>query len=184
MKMTSDNIIFALDIILGAILLAIIFTKLYLRYLGKEEVVVTPASEFTLLEKDEKEVVLQKEISFKNVGKSCATIMDAISRPQLPFEQYDKVEAWGIAERKGAPREDDYFESVLIQKKGDNPDEITLLANIILIGRKGLSINEALKEMPDISIDFIWLETGRTPCNYKKIILRLSGDEIRKLANV
>lgn len=184
MKMVPDNIIFVIDIILCVILFAIIFIKLYLRYLGKEEVVVTPASEFTLLEKDETRVAIQKEISFKNEGKSCATIMDVICRPQLPFEQYDKIEAWGLVERNGAPREDDYFESVLIQKKGEEPDEITICAKVILIGRKGLNINEALKEMPDINIDFIWLETGRTPCNYKKIILRLSGDEVRRLANV
>ena len=38
-------------------------------------------------------------------------------RPQLPYEQYDGIEARGKAELDGAKREDDYFEAVLIQKQ-------------------------------------------------------------------
>ena len=179
-----DNIVLALDIILGSILCAIIFIKLYLRYLGKEEVSTTPDPEFTLLEKSDTHILLQKQISFRNSGKSCATIMDAICRPQLPYEQYDKVETCGIAERLGAPREDNYFESVLIQKKGEAPDEITILAKVRLTARKNLSIEEALKEIPDFNTELIWLETGRTPCHYRKIIMRITGDEIRRLTGI
>lgn len=38
-------------------------------------------------------------------------------RQLLPYEQFDGVKVEAKAELKGVPREDDYFEAVLIQKK-------------------------------------------------------------------
>lgn len=177
-----DTIVFVLDIILICILLLIIGIKLYLSYIGKENVVVTPSGSFSLVEKDDKSMMIESLVNFKNIGTSGATIMDAICRPQLPYEQYDGIEVRGYAERKDAPREDDYFEAVIVHKKGEAPDEIAIVPKIRLTARKGLSLNEALKDMVDINIELIWLETGRSPVNYKKIIMRLTGDEVRKLA--
>lgn len=177
-----ETVIFILDIILILLLGAILGMKMYLAYIGKENVVVTPSGSFSLVEKDEKSALVETSVVFKNLGASGATIMDAICRPQLPYEQYDKIEVRGKAERKDAPREDDYFEAVIVHKKGEAPDEITILPKVRLTARKGLSLEEALKDMPDINVELIWLETGRDPVNYKKIIIRLTGDEIRKLA--
>ncbi|MBO6303617.1 MAG: hypothetical protein J6M62_00875 [Selenomonadaceae bacterium] len=179
-----DTIIFVIDVVLIIILLGLIGIKLYLAYIGKENVVVTPSGNFSLVEKNNDNILLETSVVFKNIGTSCATIMDAICRPQLPYEQYDKIEARGKAEWKDAPREDDYFEAVLIYKKGDERDEITIVPKVRLTARKGASLEEALKGMPDINIELIWLETGRVPVNYKKIILRLNGDDVRKLANI
>lgn len=179
-----DTIIFVVDIVLIIILLTLIGIKLYLAYIGKEKVVVTPSGNFTLIEKNDDNIMLETAVTFKNIGSSCATIMDAICRPQLPFEQYDKLSVQGKAELKGAPREDDYFEAVLIQKKGESPDEITIIPKVRLTARKGATLQAALKDMPDINVELIWLETGRMPVSYKKIILRLNGDEVRKLANI
>lgn len=178
-----EAILCVLDIILIIILATILGVKAYLAYIGKENVVVTPSGSFSLIEKDEKNMFVETSVSFKNIGTSGATIMDAICRPQLPYEQYDKMEVCGKTERKGAPREDDYFEAVIVHKKGEAPDEITIIPKVRLTARKGLTLNEALKEMPDINVELIWLETGRSPVNYKKIIMRLTGDELRNLAN-
>jgi len=176
-----ETLVFILDIILIIMLLAILGTKAYLAYIGKENVVVTPSGNFSLLEKDDKSMLIETAVVFKNIGTSGATIMDAICRPQLPYEQYDKIEVRGYAEREGAPREDDYFEAVIVHKKGEEPDEITVLPKVRLTARKGLSLKEALKDMVDINVELIWLETGRSPVNYKKIIMRLTADEVRKL---
>ncbi len=177
-----ETLVFVLDIILIVMLAAILGTKAYLAYIGKENVVVTPSGNFSLVEKDDNSMLIKTAVMFKNIGSSGATIMDAICRPQLPYEQYDRVEVRGYAEREGAPREDDYFEAVIVHKKGEEPDEITILAKVRLNARNGLDLKEALKEMVDINVELIWLETGRSPVNYKKIIMRLTADEVRKLA--
>ena len=122
-----ENIVVILDLFVIIFILCIFAVKLYIAYLGKENVVVTPSGNFTLVSKDEKSMTVQTSILFKNIGKSGATIMDAICRPQLPYEQYDKIATRGRAERLGAPREDDYFEAVIVHKKGEAPDEITNL---------------------------------------------------------
>lgn len=179
-----ENIVLFLDIILIIIILGTLLLRLYLLYLGTENVVVTPSGSFTLVSKNENSMTIKTSVLFKNIGKSGATIMDAICRPQLPYEQYDKIAVRGKAEQLGRPREDDYFEAVIVHKKGEAPDEITINPIIELTARKGLTLDDALKSMVDINVELIWLETGRNPVNYKKIILRLTADEIKQLANV
>lgn len=172
--------------ILVVCLAVYVLGRLVLASLGKENVVVKTDAPFVKEQMDEKSIVLSKELTFLNEGGSCATIMDAIARPQLPYEQYDAVEARGKAEREGAPREDDYFEAVLIQKKGDKngEDKLHIFAKIKFTARKGLSLAEALSHMVDVPIDFIWMETGRTPWHYTKVRFTLTAEEIAQLAGV
>ena len=172
--------------ILVVCLAVYVLGRLVLASLGKENVVVKTDAPFVKEQMDEKSIVLSKELTFLNEGGSCATIMDAIARRQLPYEQYDAVEARGKAEREGAPREDDYFEAVLIQKKGDKngEDKLHIFAKIKLTARKGLSLSEALSHMVDVPIDFIWMETGRTPWHYTKVRFTLTAEEIAQLAGV
>ena len=99
-------------------------------------------------------------------------------------EQYDGIDARGKAELSEAPREDDYFEAVLIQRKGDSPDKLDIWAKIALAPRKGLSLEEALAHMVDIGVDFIWMETGRTPWRYRKVRLEMTAEDIARLAGV
>ena len=86
----------------------------------------------------------------------------ALVRPQLPYEQYDGIEARGKAEREGEPREDDYFEAVLIQKLGDanHEDKLNIFAKVKLTPRKGMTLKEALSHMVDLPLDVIWMETA------------------------
>ena len=75
---------------------------------------------------------------------------------------------------------------VLIQKKGDKngEDKLHIFAKIRLTARKGLSLAEALSHMVDVPIDFIWMETGRTPWHYTKVRFTLTAEEIAQLAGV
>ena len=173
-----------LYVILGLIVLAVVFVRLYLAVVGTEKVVVHTGADWELESKDEKRIVLKKKLVFASEGKQCATIMDAIVRPQLPYEQYDGIEARGKAELEGAPREDDYFEAVLVQRKGEAPDKLDIWAKLALSPRKGLSLEEALAHMVDMGVDFIWMETGRNPWSYKKVRLEITAEEIAKLAGV
>ena len=172
--------------IIGLAVFSFILVKLYFAAVGLEKLVVYPEQRtpFEVEEQTEESILLSTKIPFVNEGKQCATIMDAFVRPQLPYEQYDGIDARGKAELEGAPREDDYFEAVLIQRKGEAPDKLDIWAKIALSPRKGLSLEEALAHMVDIGVDFIWMETGRTPWKYKKVRLEITAEEIARLAGV
>ena len=165
-----------------------LLVKLYLCHAGTEIIVplVDSRTAFKAEEVTDNSMVLTTDIGFENQGKQCATIMDAFVRPQLPYEQYDGIEVRAKAEREGEIREDDYFEAVIIQKKGyvRNEDHLNVYAKVKLLPRKGLSLNEALSHMVDLPLDFIWQETGRTPWHYRKLRLVITAEEIAKLAGV
>ena len=38
--------------------------------------------------------------------------------------------------------------------------------------------------MVDIGVDFIWMETGRTPWRYRKVRLEMTAEDIARLAGV
>ncbi len=172
--------------IIALIVAAVIVAKLYLCIAGKEKIVVKTDAPFVVESQTDDAIVISKKLTFVNEGKQCATIMDALVRPQLPYEQYDGIEARGKAEREGEPREDDYFEAVLIQKLGDpnHEDKLNIFAKVKLTPRKGMTLKEALSYLVDLQIDVIWLLTGRTPWHYTKVRLTLSAEEIAKLAGV
>ena len=175
-----------IDIILIVILAVLILSDLLLAMMGKEQIVVDTSAPFTKVSQDEGSLVIEKQLTFRNVGKSCGVLMDAIVRPQLPYEQYDGIEARGKAEREGAPREDDYFEAMLIEKKGNakGADVQHIFAKLKFTPRNGRTLEDALSHMVDVPIDFIWMETGRTPWHYTKVRFTLTAEEIAQLAGV
>ena len=172
--------------IIGLLVLGFILVKLYFAVVGIEDVVVQTESRtpFVVEDQTESSILLSTKLEFANEGKQCATIMDAFVRPQLPYEQYDGIEARGKAECEGCPREDDYFEAVLIHKKGEAPDRLNILAKVRLTARKGMTLKEALSHMVDLPLELIWLETGRRPWHYRKVRILLPADEIAGLAGV
>ncbi len=107
-------------------------------------------------------------------------IVDCIVRPQLPFEQYDGVDVRGKAEVDGRPRDDDYFEAVLV----DPHSTLPILMKVKLMARKDMNIQEALSHMVDLPLDIIYTELGRFPWKLKKFRIVLSAEEIAKLAGV
>ena len=94
--------------------------KLYLCHAGTEIIVpkVESRSRLAVDEQTEDSLTISTVSEFVNDGKQCATIMDALVRPQLPYEQYDGLETRGHAELVTAPREDDYFEAYIIPPCG------------------------------------------------------------------
>lgn len=175
-----------LYIIVGIILLAIIAVKLFLAHKGKEDVRLDTDAAVELVSIDENSMVIQKPLRYHNEGKQCATIMDAICRSQLPYEQYDGIEVRGKMERVGEEREDDYFEAVIAQAKGyvRHEDVVDTVAKVRLTARKGMTLKEALAHMVDLPLDIIWLETGRTPCHYRKVRIEIPAEMLAKLAGV
>ena len=160
--------------------------KLYLCHAGTEIIVpqVESRSRLAVDEQTEDSLTISTVIEFVNDGKQCATIMDAMVRPQLPYEKYDGLETRGHAELVTAPREDDYFEAYIIQKKGykGGLDKASIKCQVKLIARKGMSIKEAVSHMPDFNFQLIWLETGRTPCHYRQVRIEVPAAEVAALA--
>ena len=172
----------AVGVVLAAIFLCIIAVKLFFVKEGTEEVVVklTERTPLEVTAQDEKSVTLVTKLEFANVGKQVGTIMDALVRPLVPYEQYDGLEVRGRAEREGAPREDDYFEAVLIEAG----KSIFVKVYVTLTARKGRSIKEAAAHMVDFPVELIYQETGRRPWRYSKVTIPVRAAEVAALVGV
>ena len=107
-------------------------------------------------------------------------IVDAICKPQLPFEQYDGMDVRGKAEREGVPREDDYFEALVLEHQ----QSVNLVAKVTLTARKGMSLEEAVAHMVDFPVEFIYREVGRTPMHWSIARVILTAEELATLVGV
>ena len=163
-------------------LLAIVLVLwLYLR--NREEKVVPKLDSrtpFKVERRDEKSVTISTTIEFRNEGTQSAMIVDAICKPQLPFEQYDGMDVRGKAERQGVPREDDYFEALVIEHQ----QSAFLVAKVTLTARKNLSLEEAVAHMVDFPVEFLYREVGRNPMRWSMVRVFLPVEELAKLVGV
>lgn len=101
-------------------------------------------------------------------------------RQLLPYEQFDGVKVEAKAELKGVPREDDYFEAVLIQKK----ESIDIVIRVKLIDRKNNDIKQTLTHMVDLPLDIVYQHAARYPWKISKETIVLTSEEIAKLADI
>ena len=150
---------------------------------GREEKVVAhleSRTPFKVESRDEKSVTLSTTIEFRNEGTQSAMIVDAICHPLLPFEQYDGFNVRGKAEREGVPREDDYFEALVIEHQ----QSVNLVAKVTLTARKGLSLSQAARHAVDFPIEFIYREVGRNPMRWTIARIILTAEEFAKLLGV
>ncbi len=172
--------------IIAAAVVLVVLVKAYLSHLGLENVIakVDSRSPFVVDEQTENSLTFSTNVEYVNEGPQCATIMDCLVRPQLPYEQYDGIETRGHAELVSAPREDDYFEAYIIQRKGydHDLDHTFIKAQVKLIARHGMTIKEAISKMPDFNFQIIWLETGRLVAHYRQVRIEVPAAEIAKLA--
>ena len=163
------------------VLAGVVLVWLYLK--GRYEKVVPKLESrtpFKLESRDAKSVTLSTTIEFRNEGTQSAMIVDAICKPQLPFEQYDGMNVRGKAERQGVPREDDYFEALVLEHQ----QSVNLVAKVTLTARKNLSLEEAVAHMVDFPVEFIYREVGRTPMHWSIARVILTAEELAKLVGV
>lgn len=168
--------------LLVAGLAVVLVTWLYLKNRGQEKLVpkLESRTPFKIEHRDEKSVTLSTTIEFRNEGTQSAMIVDAICKPQLPFEQYDGMDVRGKAEREGIPREDDYFEALVVEHQ----QSVKLVAKVTLTARKNLSLEEAVAHMVDFPVEFIYREVGRTPMHWSIARVILTAEELAKLVGV
>ncbi|MBR3747558.1 MAG: hypothetical protein IKN27_11430 [Selenomonadaceae bacterium] len=150
---------------------------------GREEKLVPKLESrtpFEIISRDEKSVTLATTIEFRNEGTQSAMIVDAICHPLLPFEQYDGMDVRGKAEREGVPREDDYFEALVVEHQQSGK----LVAKVTLTARKNLSLKDAAAHMVDFPIEFLYREVGRNPMRWSIARVFLPAEELAKLLGV
>jgi len=169
----------------GILIAAVVFCLaifIYLKKRGQEKVVpkLQTRTPFKILSRDEKSVTLSTTIEFRNEGTQSAMLVDAICHPLLPFEQYDGIAVRGKVEREGKPREDDYFEALVIEHQ----ESVNLIETITLTARKGMTLEEALSHMVDFPIELVYREVGRTPMHWSIARVVLTAEELTKLAGV
>ncbi len=136
--------------------------------------------EFTKASRDGDSVTIRRRLTFRNRGKQAAVVSDCIARTQLPYEQYDGIEARGRVERVGEPREDDYFEAVIVDPK----ESIDVNVFITLKARKGQSLELALSRMVDMPIDIIYTTFSRRPYEVIKDRIVMTAEEAARSVGV
>jgi len=155
---------------------------IFLKVRGQEKVVpyIDKRTPFKVESRDEKSVTLSTTIEFFNEGTQSAMIVDAYVKPQLPFEQYDGMSVRGKAEVEGKPREDDYFEALVMEHQ----QGFKFVAKVTLTARKGMTLEEAVSHMVDFPIEIIYREVGRTPMHFSIARIFLPAEELAKLVGV
>ena len=164
----------------GILLVVVLIAAGVYFYLRNREEKLVPKLEsrtaFEIESRDEKSVTLSTTIEFRNEGTQSAMIVDAICHPLLPFEQYDGMNVRGKVEREGVPREDDYFEALVIEHQ----QSVRLVAKVTLTARKGLSLQEAIAHMVDFPVELLYREVGRNPMRWSIARVILTADELKE----
>ena len=168
--------------VLIILLVLMLLNEAIIRFIG-DGIVNMKADEhtpFTVDEITQDSISLSTTINVANDGKQCLTIMDCYVRPLLPYEQFDGVKVEAKAELKGTPREDDYFEAVLIQKK----ENLDIVIRVILIDRKNNDIKNTLTHMVDLPLDIVYQHVSRHPWEISKKTIVLTAEEIADLVGI
>ena len=168
--------------LVGIAVIVVLATWLYIEYKGNAEFVVKTAerSDFELIAQTEKSVTLQCKVEIANVGKQCGTIMDCYSRHLMPYEYFDGVQVHSRIQLATAPREDDYFESFIINEQG----KAVLLVEVELMARKEESIQDALVNMVDMPIDIVYQMVTRKDWHIEKARIEMKASEVRTAVGV
>lgn len=131
-------------------------------------------SDFSVEDMDMRKAVLSCTVPIKNVGRQNGTIMDAFVRPYMPQEQYDKVEVRALLMDVQRPREDDYWEALIVEPK----KTVEMKVRVTLTAKSG-SLLRALEEFPEMPLDIIYQIVGRSDWAYEKGRIYLTREELR-----
>lgn len=116
-------------------------------------------------------------VPFYNMGKQEGTILDAYMRIYLPQEQYNDILLRGKVNLKGALREDDYFEALLVPAKTGN----SFVLRFEAYAKNGKNISEALKNIPDVDVALFADCRGRRELYTVKKYFTLTAQEMHML---
>lgn len=166
-------------VIVVLIILVVLAFAAFINKQGKEEVVIyadkrTPVR---LVKSTPEMVKFELDVPFVNVGQDEGCILDAYLRPYVCVEQYEGALLRGKVNLKEKPREDDYFEAMLVPVNSKN----TFTLKFELTPLKAKDTQSALAGMPDIDVALFVEERGRGALYTDKKIITLTKEEFQSL---
>ena len=130
-----------------------------------------------LVGKTDGKLCFNVDVPFTNEGGDEGLVLDAFMRIYLPQEQYDKARIRGKINLKDVPRDDDYFEA-LVMPKGEHK---TMTAKFEVTPMHGATLPEAVEGLPDFDVALFWECRGRENLYTVKKFITISADEVKAL---
>lgn len=138
------------------------------------EILTAQRTELQLVSVEDGKGVFSAQIPLFNLASQDGIILDAFPRHLLPQEQYDAARVETRLELLTAPREDGYFEAVIIEGNKGN----TLVLTVALTAKNG-SLAEAVASMADMPVELYYQVVGRGECALHKERLVLPAAEFK-----
>ena len=170
----------SLSVFCGGILLLILGAAallcFYVYLQGDEQLVIQTEKRtpLVLTKKTDQVVEMTTSVHYFNFGKQDATIIDAFTRHMLPKEQFDRLRVYSRLENSTAPRDDGYFEAMLVYKNTGGTLVVTLVFE-----RKTDSFEEAFSELVDFPVEIYCHAVGRNDMYIKKVLFDLPASEVQ-----
>lgn len=171
--------LFIIEIIAGLFLLGVVAVAVFIMMQPKHRFVfdVKNRTKAELTDKTDNKLCFSVDVPFTNEGGDEGLVLDAFMRIYLPQEQYDKALVRGKINLKDVPRDDDYFEA-LVMPKGEHK---TMTAKFEVTPMHGATLKEALEGLPDFDVAMFWECRGRKNLYTVKKFITISADEIKAL---
>lgn len=135
---------------------------------------VDQRTKFTPVEIKDNYAVFSCQVPFVNKGTQDGTLIDVHLRTLLPHEYYDKVDVDGRLHNATDPRNDHYWESVIIPYGTGG----TAVINVKLTAVHG-DIRAALADMVDMPMYIVSEVVGRRPIVVYKTYMEMTQEETR-----
>ncbi len=171
--------LFIIEIIAGLFLLGVVVVAVFIMMQPKHRFVfdVKNRTKAELTDKTDNKLCFSVDVPFTNEGGDEGLVLDAFMRIYLPQEQYDKALVRGKINLKDVPRDDDYFEA-LVMPKGEHK---TMTAKFEVTPMHGATLKEAVEGLPDFDVAMFWECRGRKNLYTVKKFITISADEIKAL---
>ena len=168
-----------LEIIAGLFLLGVAAVAVFIAMQPKHKFVfdVAKRTKAELVGKTDGKLCFNVDVPFTNEGGDEGLVLDAFMRIYLPQEQYDKARIRGKINLKDVPRDDDYFEA-LVMPKGEHK---TMTAKFEVTPMHGATLPEAVEGLPDFDVALFWECRGRENLYTVKKFITISADEVKAL---
>lgn len=171
--------LFIIEIIAGLFLLGVVAVAVFIMMQPKHRFVfdVKNRTKAELTDKTDNKLCFSVDVPFTNEGGDEGLVLDAFMRIYLPQEQYDKALVRGKINLKDVPRDDDYFEA-LVMPKGEHK---TMTAKFEVTPMHGANLKEAVNGLPDFDVAMFWECRGRENLYTVKKFITISADEVKAL---
>ena len=168
-----------LEIIAGLFLLGVVAVAVFIAMQPKHKFVfdVAKRTKAELAGKTDGKLCFNVDVPFTNEGGDEGLVLDAFMRIYLPQEQYGKALIRGKINLKDVPRDDDYFEA-LVMPKGEHK---TMTAKFEVTPMHGATLAEAVEGLPDFDVALFWECRGRENLYTVKKFITISADEVKAL---